>query len=92
MSEKAGPRVKVYDPHGELLSVVAAGDDFDPACKNMDLAVTSSGVIGVVDPVQRIVALYEPVGDAAQEVPAAEVTSFSRAASCYWRWCCCCAC
>lgn len=61
VSEKAGPRVKVYDPQGELISVVAAADDFDAACKNMDLAVTSSGLIGVVDPVALQVVLFEPV-------------------------------
>lgn len=60
VSEKAGPRVKVYDPQGELVTVVAAGDDFDPACKNMDLAVTDTGLIGVVDPVERMLVLFEP--------------------------------
>lgn len=62
VSEKAGPRVKVYDAQGKLISVVAAGDEFDAASKNMDLAVTSTGLIGVVDPVQRLVILFEPVG------------------------------
>jgi len=61
VSEKAGPRVKVYDPHGKLMAVVAAGDDFDLGCKNMDLAVDTEGVIGVVDPIERILVLYEPV-------------------------------
>ena len=60
VSEKAGPRVKVYDAQGELISVVAAGEDFDPACKNMDLAVTDTGAIGVVDPVERMVVLFVP--------------------------------
>jgi sugar lactone lactonase YvrE len=50
VSEKAGPRVKVYDANGELLAV-AADDLFDPAAKNMDLAVDSSGSIYVADPV-----------------------------------------
>lgn len=61
VSEKAGPRVKVYDAQGTLLAVVAAGDDFDPACKNMDLAVTGTGSIGVVDPMERTVVVFEPV-------------------------------
>ncbi len=60
VSEKAGPRVKIYDPQGELVAVVAEGDQFDPACKNMDLAVTEAGAIGVVDPVDRILAIFEP--------------------------------
>ena len=72
VSEKAGPRVKVYDAGGELLSVVAAGDDFDVACKNMDLAVTSTGLIGVVDPVERMVILFERVGSVAESSPARE--------------------
>jgi sugar lactone lactonase YvrE len=48
VSEKAGPRVKVYDPAGELLAVVADGA-FDAGAKNMDLAVDSQGRIYVVD-------------------------------------------
>ena len=60
VSEKAGPRVKVYDAQGELIAVVAAADDFDPACKNMDLAVADTGTIGVVDPVKRMVVLFVP--------------------------------
>ena len=52
--------MKIYDPQGELVAVVAEGDQFDPACKNMDLAVTEAGAIGVVDPVDRILAIFEP--------------------------------
>jgi sugar lactone lactonase YvrE len=69
VSEKAGPRVKVYDPQGQLLSVVASGDDFAPECKNMDLVVAADGRIGVVDPVERVVVLFEPdVSGATAEV------------------------
>ena len=59
VSEKAGPRVKIYDPQGKLISVVAGGDDFAPECKNMDLVVTPDFRIGVVDPVKRVVVLFE---------------------------------
>ena len=59
VSEKAGPRVKVYDPQGQLLSVVTAADDFAPECKNMDLVVTPEGHIGVVDPVESVVVVFE---------------------------------
>jgi sugar lactone lactonase YvrE len=50
VSEKAGPRVKVYDADGELLAVAADGL-FDAAAKNMDLAVGSGGQIYVADTV-----------------------------------------
>jgi sugar lactone lactonase YvrE len=49
VSEKAGPRVKVYDRDGELIEVAADATQFDPACKNMDLAVDRQGAIGVAD-------------------------------------------
>ena len=42
----------------------ADGDDFDPACKNMDLAVSAAGAIGVVDPVARALVIFEPVDTA----------------------------
>jgi len=48
VSEKAGPRVKIYDHDGNFLSVVAA-DEFDPAAKNMDVAVDGAGTIYVAD-------------------------------------------
>ena len=61
VSEKAGPRVKVYDPRGQLIAVVAGGNDFAPECKNMDLVVTREGLIGVVDPIARMVVLFEVI-------------------------------
>jgi sugar lactone lactonase YvrE len=57
-SEKAGPRVKVHDATGTLLSIVAA-DSFDPNCRNMDLAVDSGGRVYVVDTVRREVLVFE---------------------------------
>ncbi len=60
VSEKAPPRVKVYDPEGRLLSVVAGAEAFDPAAKNMDLAVDSAGRIFVADTVRRHVCVFEP--------------------------------
>jgi sugar lactone lactonase YvrE len=59
VSEKAGPRVKVYDPSGELLTVVA-DDVFDPGAKNMDLAVDSEGRIYVVDTVTLEIHVFSP--------------------------------
>jgi sugar lactone lactonase YvrE len=59
VSEKAGPRVKVYDPEGRLLEVVA-DDVFDPTAKNMDLAVDSRGRIYVADTARLEIHVFEP--------------------------------
>ncbi len=59
VTEKAWPRVKVYDHNGSLLSIVADGG-FDPNCKNMDLAVDSRGVVYVVDTVRLEIRVFEP--------------------------------
>jgi sugar lactone lactonase YvrE len=59
VSEKAGPRVKLYDREGVLVEVIAGAAEFDPACRNMDLAVDRDGSIGVVDTVALSVALFE---------------------------------
>jgi len=60
VTEKAAPRAKVYDGEGRLLAVIAAGDVFDPNCKNMDLAVDSRGRVYVVDTARRQVLAFEP--------------------------------
>ena len=44
VTEKAGPRVKVYDPDGALISVVAAGEAFDPA--DQETGVNPEGAHG----------------------------------------------
>jgi sugar lactone lactonase YvrE len=61
VTEKAGPRAKVYDPEGHLLAVVAAGEAFDPAAKNMDLGVDDRGRIFVADTIRRRICVFEPV-------------------------------
>lgn len=61
VTEKAGPRTKVYSPEGELLTVVA-DDLFDPAAKNMDVAVDPSGRIYVVDTERLEIRIFEPGG------------------------------
>ena len=48
VSEKAGPRAKLYSSDGQLITVVA-DDVFDPLAKNMDVAVDSRGRIYVAD-------------------------------------------
>jgi len=59
VSEKAGPRAKVYDPEGRLLAVVS-DDAFDPGAKNMDLAVDSRGRIYVADTVKLEICVFAP--------------------------------
>jgi hypothetical protein len=60
VSEKAGPRVKVYDRDGQLLTVVA-GDVFDPGARNMDIAVDARGRIYVADTVRLEICVFEPL-------------------------------
>jgi len=48
VTEKAGPRMKVFDPEGKMLALVGS-DAFDPECKNMDVATDAEGRIYVAD-------------------------------------------
>lgn len=58
VTEKAGPRVKVYDFGGKLLTVIAT-DVFDPNCKNMDVAVDLRGRVYVADTVKLEIFVFE---------------------------------
>jgi sugar lactone lactonase YvrE len=58
VTEKAGPRVKVYDFHGRLLSVIATAP-FDFNCKNMDIAVDGRGRVYVADTVRLEIVVFE---------------------------------
>jgi sugar lactone lactonase YvrE len=60
VTEKAGPRAKVYDFSGELQAVIAA-DVFDPNCKNMSMAVDHRGRVYVADTVKLAIFVFEPV-------------------------------
>jgi sugar lactone lactonase YvrE len=66
VTEKAGPRVKVYDPEGTLLAIVA-DEGFDPNAKNMDVAVDSRGRVYVADTVRLEVLVFAPT--AAETAP-----------------------
>jgi len=57
VTEKAGPRVKVYDRKGELLSVMGE-KTFDPNCRNMDIATDPLGRIYVTDTVRLQIVVY----------------------------------
>jgi sugar lactone lactonase YvrE len=62
VTEKAGPRAKVYDFQGNLLALIAT-DAFDPSCKNMAIAVDRRGRVYVADTVRLDIVAFE--GDAA---------------------------
>lgn len=55
--EKAGARVKVYEPDGTLLAVIG-NEHFDAMCTHLHLAVDSQGRILVADPVRREVKIF----------------------------------
>ena len=59
VTEKAGPRVKVYDLNGRLLALVGERF-FHPNCKNMDVAVASDGRLFVADTVRLHVLVFAP--------------------------------
>jgi sugar lactone lactonase YvrE len=61
VTEKAGPRVKIYSAEGQLLAVVA-DDVFDPAAKNMDVVVDAAGRIYVADTATLTIHVFEPAG------------------------------
>jgi sugar lactone lactonase YvrE len=58
VTEKAGPRAKVYDFQGKLMSVIAT-DVFHPNCKNMDIAVDRRGRVYVADTVNLDILAFE---------------------------------
>ena len=60
VSEKAGPRVKVYDPAGALVAVVA-DSAFDAGSRNMDVAVDAKGRIYVADTVRLEICVFSLV-------------------------------
>lgn len=57
-SEKGIARVKVYNRLGELVSIVAAPDQFSEGVVGLDLAVDSSGRIYVLDPKKKVVRIF----------------------------------
>ncbi len=59
VTEKAPPRVKIYDSEGQLLTVVAADEAFDPAAKNMDVATGFMDRIYVADTAGRQICVFE---------------------------------
>jgi hypothetical protein len=72
VTEKAGPRAKVYDAENEFRAVIA-DDVFEPGCKNMDIVVAADGRVYVTDTVRLTILIFEPV-PAAHVQPAAAAT------------------
>jgi len=62
VTEKAGPRLKVYDADGRLLEVVGP-EPFDQNCKNMDVAVDGGGRVFVADTVRLSILVFAPTGE-----------------------------
>ncbi len=59
-AEKGLPRVKVLDPSGRLVNVVAAGDRLSPKVVGLDLAADADGNVLVLDPSRRAVRVFTP--------------------------------
>jgi hypothetical protein len=64
-AEKAGARVKVFEPEGKLLAVIGA-EHFDANCTHIHLAVDSKGRILAADPVRREIKIFAQVGEVGQ--------------------------
>jgi hypothetical protein len=60
VTEKAGPRAKVYSFSGDLEAVIAS-DVFDANCKNMSIAVDRRGRVYVADTVKLQIFVFEAV-------------------------------
>jgi hypothetical protein len=63
VTEKAGPRAKIYDFAGKLIAMIESAG-FDPGTKNMDVVVDGRGHIFISDPVKLTVFEFEPAGGA----------------------------
>jgi DNA-binding beta-propeller fold protein YncE len=57
-SEKGIPRVKVYDPEGRFLTVVAGPESFAPNARGLDLVVDRDGKIYVLHPARKEVLVF----------------------------------
>ena len=58
-SEKAIERVKVYKTDGSFVCVVATPDQFEEGTKGLDLAVDKQNRILVLDPVKKLIRIFE---------------------------------
>lgn len=58
-SEKGLERVKIHTPTGDFKTVVASPELFEEGTKGIDLAVDSKDRIYVLDPVRKVVRIFE---------------------------------
>ena len=59
-SEKAIERVKIYNPDGSFRCIVATPAQFEEGTKGIDLAVDKHNRILVLDPVKKLIRIFEP--------------------------------
>ncbi|HLK69559.1 MAG TPA: hypothetical protein VKU19_39285 [Bryobacteraceae bacterium] len=59
VTEKAGPRLKVYSRDGEFQGVIAA-NCFDPNCKNISVQAGTGGRVYAADTVKLEILVFEP--------------------------------
>jgi len=62
-SEKGIPRIKVYDPHGNFMGVVAGPEQFKPGSVGLDVAINARGEILVLDPGSGFIRIYTRVSN-----------------------------
>jgi hypothetical protein len=60
-SEKAIERIKIYQPNGKFLGLVATPQQFTEGTKGIDLAVDSHNRIIALDPQRKQLRVFEPV-------------------------------
>lgn len=59
-SEKGIERVKIYNTKGTFLAVVATPDQFVQGTTGLDLAVDKQNRIFILDPVKKMIRIFEP--------------------------------
>ncbi|MGC9319052.1 MAG: hypothetical protein ACP5KN_13550 [Armatimonadota bacterium] len=65
--EKGNPRVKIYSPDGELLSVVAPPSEFREDTTAIDLQTDASGRVVALDPPRGEIHIYEEIEGSEEE-------------------------
>jgi sugar lactone lactonase YvrE len=69
VTEKAPPRMKVFDAKGKMLALVGQ-EAFDANCRNMDVAVDSQGRVYVVDTARLRILVFAADSAAVESRPA----------------------